>query len=118
MNSRSQPADAALTESAGEFGRLLRNAVAMEKARPVFESRQLYLAAVAAKPGDAAALEGAARMAAATGDRTGALVHLRAAVAANPERDGSRERLIAALLHSGELAEAEKEARALLARKP
>ena len=118
MNGRSHSVESALRGPAGEFGTLLRNAAAMEKARRVFEARQLYLAAVAAKPGDVTALEGAARMAAVAGDRTGALAYLRAAAAANPERDGSRERLIAALLHAGELAEAEAEARVYLARKP
>jgi len=118
MNSRPIPADAVLAAPGGELATLLRNAAAMEKGRRFFEARQLYLAAIERKPGDVTALEGAARMAAAAGDQRGALAHLRTAVAANPERDASRERLIAALLHAGELSEAEAEARNCLARKP
>ena len=109
MNVRSSPAKSGV-EAAAEYAKNFSAAVSMEKAR----RPQLYLAAVKAKPGDGAALEGAARMAAAAGEHRAAIEHLRVAVAADSKRNTARERLIAALLHIGELASAEEEAHAAL----
>jgi Flp pilus assembly protein TadD len=49
-------------------------------------------------------------MAAAAGEHRAAIEHLRAAVAADTKRNTARERLVAALLHMGEVASAEAEA--------
>jgi Flp pilus assembly protein TadD len=107
MNVRSSPAKSGV-EAAAEYAKNFSAAVSMEKAR------QLYLAAVKAKPGDGGPLEGAARMAAAAGEHRAAIEHLRVAVTADSKRKTTRERLIAALLHIGELASAEEEAHAAL----
>ena len=117
MNVRSNAANP-VAQPAGEYRKNLHAAVSAEKARRVLEARQLYLAALTAKPDDLAALEGAARLAGQAGDHRAAIEHMRAAVAAHPERDPLRERLIASLLHVGELSSAEEEAVALLVRKP
>src|SRR4051812_8393694 len=113
MNVRSSPAES-VNEPAVEYAKNFSAAVSMEKARRLFEARQLYLAAVKAKPGDGAALEGAARMAAAAGEHRTAIEHLRAALAGDPKRGSVRERLVGGLLHLGELAAAEEEAQAAL----
>src|SRR5258705_6092946 len=113
MNVRSSPAKSVM-ESQAEYAKNFSAAVSMEKARRFFEARQLYLAAVKAKPGDGAALEGAARMAAAAGEHRTAIEHLRAALASDPKRNTARERLIGGLLHVGELASAEEEAQIAL----
>jgi predicted O-linked N-acetylglucosamine transferase (SPINDLY family) len=117
MNLRSNVADT-VDNPEDEYRKGLRDAAAMEKARRFFEARQLYLAAVKARPDDLAAREGAARMAGIAGDHQGVIEHLRAALAAHPERDGLRERLVGALLHVGELSAAEGEARTILVRQP
>ena len=117
MNVRSTPAGA-LREPAEEYRKAMQAASSMERARRFFEARQLYLAAVKAQPGDGAALDGASRMAAMTGDHKAAIEHLRAAIAANPDRDMLRERLAGALLQGGEFAEAEDEAQFVVAKRP
>jgi predicted O-linked N-acetylglucosamine transferase (SPINDLY family) len=117
MNVRSSPAKSAV-DAAAEYAKNFSAAVSMEKARRLFEARQLYLAAVKSKPGDGAALEGAARMAAAAGEHRVAIEHLRAALAADPKRSSARERLIGGLLHISELASAEEEAQIALGQAP
>src|SRR5882672_1502223 len=117
MNVRSSPAKSA-TEPAAEYAKHFSGAVSMEKARRFFEARQFYLAAIKAKPGDGAALEGAARMAAAAGEHRVAIEHLRTAIAADPKRNTARERLVGGLLHLGELAAAEEEAQIALNQAP
>src|SRR6476660_3141917 len=56
MNVRSSPAKSAV-DAAAEYAKNFSAAVSMEKTRRLFEARQLYLAAVKAKPGDGAARE-------------------------------------------------------------
>jgi len=96
MNVRTSPAHSG-AEAAVEYARNFSAAVSMERARRFFEARQLYLTALKVKPDDGAALEGAARMAAAAGEHRAAIEHLRAAVVADPKRSSARERLIAAM---------------------
>ena len=108
MNVRSSPAR--VVGEPGEYAKNFSAAVAMEKTRRFFDARRLYLAASRARPGDAAALEGAARMAIAARDHKAAVEHLRTALASDPRRHSARERLIGALLHLGQLEAAEEEA--------
>jgi len=68
---------------ADEYSKNMGAAAAAERERRAFDARQLYLAAAKAKPGDAAALEGAARAAFLIKDNAGAVEHLRAALKAN-----------------------------------
>ncbi|HEX3484229.1 MAG TPA: tetratricopeptide repeat protein, partial [Micropepsaceae bacterium] len=117
MDLRSKPARATL-HSMDEYTQRLRNAAGMEQARRFADARQLYLAAATAKPGDAAALDGAARMAGIIGDHRAAIEYLGNAIAANPERDVLRDRLAGALMNAGELAGAEEQTLTALERRP
>ena len=113
MDLLSKSAGAAF-KPADEYIKQLRNAAGMEQTRRFAEARQLYLAAAKAKPGDAAALDGAARMAAVAGDHRAGVEYLRAAIAANPERETLHDRLAGALLNAGDFAEAEEQTQAVL----
>jgi len=83
MDLRSRTAGA-IAPPADEYSKSMLAAVAAERERRPFDARQLYLAAANAKPGDATALEGAARAAFLAKDNVGAIEHLRAGVKANP----------------------------------
>ena len=106
------------TPPADEYSKSMKAAAAAEREKRAFDARQLYLAAAKAKPGDATALEGAARAAFLVKDNAGAIEHMRAALKANPDRDALRERLAGALLNSGELAAAEDDVQLLLRKRP
>src|SRR4051812_12219072 len=109
---------AGVMAAADEYADRMRAAATAERERRAFDARQLYLAAAKVKPGDAAALEGAARAAFLVKDNSGAIEHLRAALKANPDRDSIRERLASALFNAGELAAAEDEVQRLLGKRP
>jgi len=117
MDLRSRTAGA-IAPPADEYSKSMLAAVAAERERRPFDARQLYLAAANAKPGDAAALEGAARAAFLAKDNVGAIEHLRAGLKANPDRDALRERLAVALMNAGELAPAEDDVQILLRKRP
>src|SRR5580765_1505652 len=105
MDLRSQSAGA-MAPAADEYSKGMRAAATAERERRPFDARQLYLAAAKAKPGDFAALEGAARAAFLVKDNAGAMEHLRSALKANPDRDALRERVALGLMNAGELSAA------------
>src|SRR5690348_9610613 len=112
------PSAGVMAPVAGEYVNTMRAAATAEHEKRAFDARQLYLAAAKVRPGDAAALEGAARAAFLVKDIAGAIEHLRAALQADRERDSIRERLANALFNAGELAAAEEEVETLIRRRP
>src|ERR1043165_5348620 len=112
------PSAGVMAPAADDYVTHMRAAATAEREKRPFDARQLYLAAATAKPGDAAALEGAARAAFLVKDSAGAIAHLRTALQADRERDSTRERLANALFNAGELAAAEEEVETLIRRRP
>jgi len=100
------------------FHSALQRARLLERDRRHGAARGQYLRLLGAEPGDAAALEGAARTAAAQGEHAAACGHWRAALDLDPASTRLRQALGASLMAAGELQAAEAEATTLLAAEP